>query len=102
MNLRELSIATFNLYNLNEPGLPMYSDAVGWTQAQYDLKLAWVARQLKILNPDICGFQELWHGSSLGKSLAASGMAATYDVLVPPGTNGTRIVCAAIVRKGLL
>ena len=26
MNLKELSIATFNLYNLNEPGLPLYTD----------------------------------------------------------------------------
>ena len=29
MNLKQLSIASFNLYNLNEPGLPMYTDTDG-------------------------------------------------------------------------
>ena len=27
MKLQRLSIGTFNLYNLNEPGLPIYTDA---------------------------------------------------------------------------
>jgi len=34
--------------------------------------------------------------------VAAAGVAADYDLLVPPGTDGGRIVCAAMVRKGLL
>ena len=39
MNLRRLNIATFNLLNLNEPGLRMYKDADGWSQDQYDRKI---------------------------------------------------------------
>ena len=101
MNLKEFSIATFNLYNLNEPNLPVYSGA-GWTPAEYDLKIAWTARQLKTLKSDIFGFQELWHSASLVRALDAAGLTDEYDRLVPPNTNGNQIVCAAIVRKGLL
>lgn len=101
MNLKEFSIATFNLYNLNEPNLPVYSGA-GWSPAEYDLKIAWTARQLKTLKSDIFGFQELWHSASLVRALDAAGLTDEYDRLVPPNTNGNQIVCAAIVRKGLL
>lgn len=102
MDLRTLSIATFNLYNLNEPGCPVYSDRDGWSQVEYDLKIAWTARQLAVLKSDVFGFQELWHAASLVRALDAAGLAEEYDVLTPPEADGTRIVCAAIVRKGLL
>ena len=39
MKLKRLSIGTFNLYNLNEPGLPIYTDESGWSQEEYDLKI---------------------------------------------------------------
>lgn len=102
MNLRQLSIGSFNLYNLNEPGLPVYTDRDGWTQAEYDLKIEWAARQLRMLKADVFGFQELWHAASLARVLEAAGLAAEYDLLAPPEANGSRITCGAIVRKGLL
>lgn len=102
MNLRELSIATFNLYNLNEPGLRLYTDGDGWSQEEYERKIAWTVRQLTIFKSDVFGFQELWHAASLAKALAVAGLADEYDLLVPPEADGSRIVCAAIVRKGLL
>lgn len=102
MKLKALSIATFNLYNLNEPGRALYTDRDGWSQAEYDPKIEWTAWQLRILKSDVFGFQELWHADSLAKALESSGLANEYDMLVPPGTVGKRIVCAAIVRKGLL
>jgi endonuclease/exonuclease/phosphatase family metal-dependent hydrolase len=102
MNLRQLSIGSFNLYNLNEPGLPIYTDRDGWTQAEYDLKIDWAARQLRVLRADVFGFQELWHADSLARVLEAAGLAAEYDLLAPPEANGSRITCSAIVRKGLL
>lgn len=102
MNLRQLSIGSFNLYNLNEPGLPIYTDRDGWTQAEYDLKIHWAARQLRMLKADVFGFQELWHAASLARALDAAGLAADYDLLAPPEANGRRITCCAIVRKGLL
>ena len=102
MNLKELSLATFNLYNLNEPGRALYSDRNGWTQEEYERKIAWTVRQLGMLKSDIFGFQELWHAASLARALEAAGLTDSYDLLVPPDADGRKIVCAAIVRKGLL
>lgn len=102
MELDRLSIGTFNLYNLNEPNRAIYTDKDGWSQAAYDRKIEWTARNIALLNVDVLGFQELWHADSLARAFSDSGRAAEYDLLVPPGTTGRRIVCAAAVRKGLL
>lgn len=102
MDLDRLSIATFNLYNLNEPGLPLYSNQDGWSEAQYAAKIRWTARMISELRPDVLGLQELWHENSARAALAAAGLAPDYDLIVPPDTAGQRIVCAALVRKGLL
>ena len=102
MKLSQLSIATFNLFNLNEPGLRMYTNQEGWSQEQYDKKIEWTARQLQLLESDVVGFQELWHADSLAKALKAAGLADQYDVLVPRDAKGEKIVCAGIVRKELL
>ncbi|MBX7482787.1 endonuclease/exonuclease/phosphatase family protein [Qipengyuania qiaonensis] len=105
--MSDLSVATFNLYNLNLPGLPMYRDSDGWSQAEYDRKIDWMAGQLAILRADVFGFQELWHGRALEEAFAAAGLGSQYDLLVPGNeaavpADGTKIVCAAAVRKGLL
>lgn len=102
MKLRALDIATFNLLNLNEPGLPLYRDDDGWSQVAYDLKIDWTRRVLSRLKPHVMGFQELWHRAALERAVAAAGLAGDYDLLIPPEANGTRIVCAAMVAKGLL
>lgn len=102
MNLDRLSIASFNLFNLNEAGLPVYTDANGWSEDEYRKKIDWTARNIRSLHPDVLGFQELWHATSLGNALTASGLAGEYDVVVPTDAAGKRIVNAAIVRKGLL
>lgn len=102
MNLKRVTIGTFNLYNLNEPGLPVYTDQDGWSKDEYDRKIDWTQRTIRMLHPDIFGFQELWHSASISRALEASGLAGEYDLLAPAGADGKRIVCAAIVRKGLL
>ena len=94
MKLKQLSIATFNLYNLNEPGVALYADRDGWSQAEYELKIAWTARQLKILKSDVFGFQELWHESSLTRALDAAGLREEYDTLVPPEQQ--RVMAASV------
>jgi hypothetical protein len=102
MNLRTLSIGTFNLFNLNEPGLALYRDRDGWSESEYERKIEWTQRSIRRLHPDILGFQELWHRASLARALETAGLSNDYDLLVPEDANGTHIVCAAIVRKGLL
>lgn len=102
MNLRRLTVGTFNLYNLNEPGMPVYTDRNGWSQTEYDLKIDWTMRVIRMLAPDIFGFQELWHAASINRAVEASGLAGEYDVVAPADAIGEHIVSAAIVRKGLM
>lgn len=102
MNLSRISMGTFNLYNLNEPGMPMYRDTTGWGEDQYRQKIEWTRGMIDVLRPDILGFQELWHRASIERVLSDSVFADEYDLLVPGNADGTRIICAAIVRKGLL
>ena len=101
MKLSRLSIATFNLYNLNAPGLRLYA-AEGWTDEQHQRKIGWIAQQLQRIDADVVGFQELWNRTSLETVLAQAGLADQYDLLAPASAVGTHIVCAAIVRKGLM
>lgn len=101
MKLRTLSLATFNLYNLNEPGRRLYGDRDGWSAQEQARKTEWTARQLRLLESDLTGFQELWHAESLARAVRLAGLDATHELLVPPGTDGQRIVCAALLRRGL-
>lgn len=101
VNLSAVSIATLNLYNLNLPGLPMYTDTAGWTQEEFDAKVRWTARVLSELDADVVGLQELWHADAMVAVLAAAGLTDAYDLVADPA-DGSRIVCAALVRRGLL
>jgi hypothetical protein len=102
MKLKQLSIATFNLYNLNEPNLPIYTDTKGWGDDEYALKIRWTAWHIGLHQPDVFGFQELWHADSLRRALEDSGLKDEYDLVTPANANGKRITCAALVKKGLL
>lgn len=101
MTRNSFSVATFNLYNLNLPGLPMYRDAEGWDADQYERKVAWSARMLQELQPDVLGVQELWHADALAAVVERAGLTEEYEVLAERATGG-RIVCAAVVRRSLL
>lgn len=99
---KTVSFTTFNLFNLNEPGLPIYTDPDGWSQDVYDRKIAWSARLLREMQADVFGFQELWHGDSLARAFDAAGMAGDYTLLIPPGHAGQRIVCGGAVLTDIL
>ena len=99
--MKKFSVATFNLFNLNEPGLPIYKDAQGWTQEQYNRKITWTAHQIDLLNADVLAFQELWHAESLKRAFNHSSMAGNYQLLVPTDAAGEKIICAAAVRTGI-
>jgi endonuclease/exonuclease/phosphatase family metal-dependent hydrolase len=102
MKAKEFSISSFNLYNLNEPNMPIYTDKNGWTEEEYKQKINWISDQLIILKSDVVGFQELWHAASLKKIMEIVDPKKEYALLVPENANGKRIVCAAIVRKTML
>lgn len=98
----KISFATCNLYNINKPGLPIYRDTDGWSQADYDKKVAWTASILNELKSDVWGFQELWHRQALLDAFKAAGLDSKYQLLVPDNHKGQRIVCAGAVRKTIL
>jgi predicted extracellular nuclease len=101
MHLSEFSVATFNVYNLQLPGLSMNPGQTPWTAAQFEAKAGWISAQLAELDADVVGLQEVWNREALEQVLAHGGLEATYDVLAEPA-DGERITCAALVRKGLL
>ena len=97
-----VSFTTFNLYNLNRPGLPLYQNTAPWTAAEYAAKIDFSARMLTLMASDVIGFQELWHEGALADILDAAGMGDGFQALVPAGHDGGKIVCAAAVRKDIL
>ena len=100
MNRDRFSVATFNLYNLQLPGAPMNPGQQVWTAEEYARKLTWIGAQLKSLDADVIGLQELWHRDAMADVLAASGLDQTYELIASPA-DGSRIICAALVRHGL-
>jgi endonuclease/exonuclease/phosphatase family metal-dependent hydrolase len=95
------SAATFNLYNLQLPGVAMNPGQKPWTNEEFARKGAWIARQLGVLDADLVGLQELWSREAMERVLADTALETEYDLLAEPA-NGTKIVCGALVRKGLL
>ena len=101
MDHEKFSVATFNLYNFQLPGLPMNPFQKPWTKAEFARKVSWVARMLDGIDADIIGLQELWNAEAMETVLAREALEGKYDLLATPAT-GSKIVCAALVRKGLL
>jgi predicted extracellular nuclease len=101
VNLRRFSVATYNLFNLQLPGERMNRGQKPWTEEEFERKVAWTGRQLTDLSADIVGLQELWSREAMERVLAEAALADAYDLLAEPATGG-KIVCAALVRKGLL
>ena len=98
----QVSFATCNLYNLNEPGLRIYRDENGWSQEEYDRKLGWTAQVMTNIQADVWAFQELWHAGSLENVFSTANLLDEYTLLVPPNHSGQRIVCAGAVRSNIL
>jgi endonuclease/exonuclease/phosphatase family metal-dependent hydrolase len=99
-DLDRFSVATFNLYNLQQANAPIYQGRP-WSDEEFAKKADWISGQLQRLDADIVGLQELWSSDALIEVLAARNLDAVYDVLAEPADGGG-IVCGAIVKKGLL
>ncbi|MEU9805865.1 endonuclease/exonuclease/phosphatase family protein [Mycobacterium sp. NPDC050853] len=97
------SVATFNMYNLQDAKAKLYATTKPWTPEEFKRKTEWAAWQLGTVGADVIGMQEVWSKSALEAVLAVDpkGLADEYDVLATPAV-GTSITCAALVRKGLL
>jgi predicted extracellular nuclease len=99
-NVRNISFASFNLYNLQLPGKAIYSNTDGYSQEEYDAKVGWIAAKLTTLDADIIGFQECWDPAALNDCFAAAGLAGEYTIV---GRKvGSSIQVALAARNGLL
>ncbi|QDU80499.1 Endonuclease/Exonuclease/phosphatase family protein [Polystyrenella longa] len=99
---KRLSFATCNLFNTNEPGLPMYRNTIGWTEEQYLKKVEWLGRTIATVDADVWGFQELWHRKSLANVFKKAKLSSQYTLLAPTSHKGGKIICAGAVRKEML
>ncbi len=100
MGEKFLKIGTFNLYNLVLPGKIYYEDRY-YTQADYERKIDWIAGQLRCLDADVVGFQELFHPEALQAALDCSGI---YDKarLITTSTDGEKPAVALVSRLPVL
>ena len=98
----KVTFASCNLFNINLPGLHIYTDPDGWDEDVYNKKVAWTSRMIGEIGSDVWGFQELWHKQALEDVFKAAGLDSDYALLVPDGHAGQRIVCGGAVRKDIL
>ena len=98
MNQRDIRFASFNLYNLQLPGQPMYSGKT-YTAEHYQQKIEWTASKLQTLDADVIGFQELWSAQALDDAFAAAGMRDQYELVFIGDSAWYNVAVAAAVRR---
>lgn len=70
--MQRFRVATFNLFNLVLPETTYYGRR-RYTQEEYRRKLDWVAGQLRHMDADLVGFQEVFHEAALREALDGAG-----------------------------
>lgn len=98
-NMRSISFATVNLYNLQLPDRPMYPRSRLYTPEEYAAKVDWLAAAIRELDADVMAFQELWSREALEEVFAAAGLEADYDLAFIKEGAWDGVAVAAAVRK---
>ncbi|NKC33747.1 endonuclease/exonuclease/phosphatase family protein [Falsiroseomonas selenitidurans] len=98
-NQRDIVFATFNLYNLQMPGVEMYPGGRPLSEAEFAEKIAWAGAALRRLDADVIGFQELWSPDALRAVFAQAGLAEDYTLHFIKDGAWDGIAVAAAVRK---
>lgn len=97
-NTRDISFATFNLYNLQVVGGTTHPGSPPFTQANYDARLRWAAGRLHEADADVIAFQELWSAQPLRDLFERAGLDTQYELHFI-GPQWYDIAVAAAVRK---
>lgn len=97
-NIRDISFATFNLYNLQVVGAALHQGSTPYTEAQYRTRLAWAADVLQRIDADVIAFQELWSAQALRDLFDTAGLTDQYELHFI-GDHWYDIAVAAAVRK---
>ena len=93
---RDISVAPFNLYNLQAAGSMVRGRVV--EGAEYAAKIEWTAWMSRELDADVIAFQELWQASCLADAFETAQMSDDYElVFVRPSWRS--IAVAAAVRR---
>lgn len=98
MNQRDLCFASFNLYNLQVAGAPMYGDNA-YTGDEYRQKIAWTAEKLRLLDADVIAFQELWSAQALEEAFSEARLSDDYALVYIGDTAWYNVAVAAAVRR---
>ncbi len=98
-----LSVATFNVKNLIEPGESIYASSNPvYEPDEFTQKTRWIADLLVEMDADVVGFQEVWSVAALRACLAAGGLEDTYDLVARDAPSRSQVQVAYAVRKGIL
>lgn len=99
-----ISLASFNLYNLQSPGAPMHRKPAGgfssWTADEYEKKLRWTAAMIERVDADVFGFQEGWSVAALKDAFVRAGseIGKAYHLVARDGAPGRPQVALAARR----
>lgn len=87
-----LRVGTFNTYNLASPNTSFHHDKIYDTK-EYEKKRDWIAQQLRVMQCDIVGFQEVLHKEALGDAIAKSGLyeGATWHFIQNKSSDGKMV-----------
>ncbi len=83
----DVKVGTFNVLNLALPGELFYPDEPPYSLTEFNRKADWIAEQLRRMDADVVGFQEVFHVEALQEVCKRSGLF-TDGTVVAPGADG--------------
>ena len=94
----KIKIATFNLFNFAESSYYWYKkdDECKYTKTEWNEKIEWIRNQLKIMDADIIGFQEVFSVEALKSLVHASGYQH-FAVVDTPKLKDNNIYISSVV-----
>jgi len=95
---RDISFASFNLYNLQVPETATRLGATMFSEDTYQRRLQWASTILRQMDADVIAFQELWSAQALRDLFMIAGLDSQYELHFI-GDRWYDIAVAAAVRR---
>lgn len=87
------SISTFNLCNLQSPGITLFGE-FAWSRTQYQRKVGWLAAQCQSTPATVMAFQEVWCEHALTDVFHTAGLQDQYRLICSSAQTGMQVACA--------
>ncbi len=97
--MSDLVLSTFNLRNLQLAGLNRFPGSVPYEHAFYRRKVRWTGDLIRLVAPDVMGFEELWASAALEEALDHVNLDDDYRVVARPPDETGRQQNALIVHE---